>query len=447
MNIRRKGNSGFIETGNGSLVSFSIGKGWDTSTTSFAPAGRFQKKVHIHGYDIVPMGDNNQLPERVSELMDNFYAGEGILGKIRGLQYGRGPKMYVEEFVDNKILRRWIDPPADQKAWMNYVNIKQMSLKCLTDLTHMEGFFWKGYLSRGHRIGRPRFIKKIEHVPYQKCRLVYPPDGYDEPQAILVGDWPYPDPTKLAEYPIFDPNDPFKHDVFMGYENVYSFCKDFVSTPRFLGAFPWIDLAGTLAPLLRTYNAKASALSLHIESPQSYWDDMEEKLKKYCTTKGIEYTQKMLDEYKDKAFLDFTSGITGEKNAGSFLHTQTEWDDMANTFIGWKVTPIDKKIKEYIEAQIMMADKSNEAAATSFGLDPVLANLVFKGNLSSGSEKLYSYQVYNVSETAIPEMVMFNKVDRILNANFNTNNQIGFYHTPISAEQDVSPKERMKNEE
>lgn len=447
MNIRRKGNSGFIETGNGDLISFSIGSGWDSSAPSFISSARFQRKIHIHGYDIVPMGDNNRLPEKVAELMDNFYAGEGILGKIRGLQYGRGPKMYVEDFVDNKINRTWINPPADQKAWLDYINIKQMSLRCLTDLTHMEGFFWKGYLAKGHRIGRPRFIQKIEHVPFQKCRLVYPPEGFDEPQSILVGDWPNPDPTKLAQYPIFDPNDPFKHEVFMGYENIYSFCKDFISTPRYLGAFEWIGLAGTIAGLLRTYNSKASALSLHIESPQTYWDDLEDKLKKYCATKNIEYTLKMLEDYKDKAFMEFTAGITGEKNVGSFLHTQLDYDDVSNTFVGWKVTPIDKKIKEYIDSQIAIADKSNEAAATSFGLDPVLANLVFKGNLSSGSEKLYSYQVYNVSETAIPEMVMFDKVNCILNANFKTINQIGFYHTPISSQQEVAPKDRMKNEQ
>lgn len=446
MNIRRKGNSGFIETGDGRLIMISTsGKGWDGPT--FSPSTRYQKKIHIHGYDIVPMGDNNRLPDKVAELMDNFYAGEGILGKIRGLQYGRGPKVYTEDFVDNKIYRSWLKPPADQKAWLDYIDIDKMSLRYLTDLTHMEGYFWKGYLAKGNRIGRIPFIRKVEHVPYQKCRLVYPPDGYDEPQSILVGDWPYPDPTKMQEYPIFDPNDPFRHKVFMGYENVYSFCKEFISTPRFLGAFEWIELAGTIAGLLRTYNAKASALSLHIESPQTYWDDMEQKLKKYCATKGIEYTQKLLEDYKDRAFMEFTAGITGEKNVGSFMHTQTEYDEIAQTFVGWKVTPIDKKIKEYIDAQISIADKSNEAAATSFGLDPVLANLVFKGNLSSGSEKLYSYQVYNVSETAIPEMVMFKPINRIFSLNFKTDNQIGFYHTAISSEQNVSPDKRLKNEE
>ena len=174
---------------------------------------------------------------------------------------------------------------------------------------------------------------------------------------------------------------------------------------------------------------------------------MEQKLKKYCATKGIEYTQKLLEDYKDRAFMEFTAGITGEKNVGSFMHTQTEYDEIAQTFVGWKVTPIDKKIKEYIDAQISIADKSNEAAATSFGLDPVLANLVFKGNLSSGSEKLYSYQVCNVSETAIPEMVMFKPINRIFNLNFKTDNQIGFYHTTISSEQNVSPDKRLKNEE
>lgn len=447
MIVRRQGNFGIIDTGNRGLVTFSTnGKGWDTpSMSSFGTNARFQKSMHIHGYDIVPMGDNNCLPQRVAELLDNFYAGEGILGKIQGLQYGQGPKMYTETFEDNQLIRSWMNPPEDQQAWLDKINIEKFSQRCLTDLSHMQGFFWRGYLERGHRIGRPMFISRVEHIPYQKCRLVYPPEGHDDPPGILVGDWPYPDPTKLAYYPMFDPNDPFKHNVFMGYENVYSFCKDFISMPRFLGAFDWIELAGTIAGLLKAYNANASALSLHIESPEAYWDKKEDELKEYCKVKGIPYTKELLDQYKENAFIEFTAGLTGEKNAGNYLHTQTIYDDLANDFVGWKVATIDKKIKEYVDAEISIVDKANEAATSSFGLDPALANLVLDGKLSSGSEKLYSIKVYNASETAIPESVMFGTFNKIRKANFGGNERIGFYRIVVNAESNVSPNSRTKD--
>ena len=445
MIVRRSGNIGFVEASNGQLFGFSTeGKGWDTPPPSFTTGMLTQRKIMVNGYNIIPMGDNNALPNKVAQLLDNFYAGEGILGKIQGLQYGQGPKLYKEEVVDNKIVRSWINPTKQEKAFFDRSDIERTSLKCLTDLTHMQGFFWRGYLNVGARIGASPIISKIEHVPYQKCRLVSPPDGYDEPQSIVVGDWPYPDPKKMHEYPMFDPANPFKHKVFMGYENVYSFCKDFMSVPRFYGAFGWIDLAGSLAGLLRTYNKKASAISIWIESPQAYWDEKEEELKKVCQQKGITYTRQILNDYMDNAFMDYTAGITGEKNAGSYLHTRSVYDDLSNSYVGWTVKTIETHIKDYVDAQIAIADKSNEAATSSFGLDPALANLIIDGKLSSGSEKLYSLKVYNATETAIPEMIMFGTWNKILQINTGNDNKLGFYRNVVEAESNVSPNNRVK---
>lgn len=121
-------------------------------------------------------------------------------------------------------------------------------LRCLVDLVHMQGFWVKFIRNRGPRIGEDGRIVRLEHVPYRKCRFEYPDDRHDLPQNVYVGDWPFPDPDRLAKYPVFNPADPFRHPVSVGYFNIYSFCRDFISTPRFLGAFPWLELAGTIAP-------------------------------------------------------------------------------------------------------------------------------------------------------------------------------------------------------
>lgn len=36
MEIRRTGNTGFIDTGEGQLISFAMGKGWSPSSISFS---------------------------------------------------------------------------------------------------------------------------------------------------------------------------------------------------------------------------------------------------------------------------------------------------------------------------------------------------------------------------------------------------------------------------
>ena len=119
--------------------------------------------------------------------------------------------------------------------------------------------------------------------------------------------------------------------------------------------------------------------------------------------------------------------------------------DEANDFEGWKVTPIDKKVKDYIEAQIRISNKADAAATSGFGIDPVLANLILENKLSSGSEKLYSIKVYNASETAIPDMILCKPVQEYINANWpGTDIRIGLYRNVVSQEENVSPGNRMK---
>lgn len=447
MDIRRTGNFGIIDTGEGQFISFATGKGWTPSSINFSRPDSWQtKKIRVNGIDIVPMGANNDLPGDVQRLLDNFYGGEGIMGKIQGLQWGEGPRFY-EDAIDednNKFYRKWILDEKIQQDLERWDH-REFMLRSLVDLVHMQGFWVKFVRNRGPRIGAGGRLFGLEHIPYKKCRFEYPDDNHDVPQNVYVGDWPYPDPSKLAKYPIFNPSDPFKYPISVGYFNIYSFCKDFISTPRFLGAFPWLELAGTIAPLLAAYNANASALSLHIESPQSYWDEAKDRIKEICKRKGVAYTEKMLEEFKDEAMEKFAAGVTGLQNVGKYMHTTSYWNESANNFEGWKVTPIDKKIKDYIDSQISIANKSEAAATSGFGLDPVLSNLIMENKLSSGSEKLYSIKVYNASETAIPDMILCKPIMHYIRANFpGSKTQIGLYRSIVNAEENVSPGKRAK---
>ena len=229
MEIRRSGNFGIIDTGTDKgLISFSIGgrgKGWEPSSIQLNRRGAFfSRKISVNGTFIVPMGDNNDMPGEVMRLLDKFYAGEGIMGKIAGLQWGEGPRLY-EDAIDeenNRFYRRWkLDPEitADLESW-DYTTVLHRSL---VDLTHMQGFFIKFVRNRAPRVGNPGRLVRLEHIPYQKARLVYPPDGEDEPQEVLVGDFPYPDPAYTYRYPVFDPAHPFKYPVSVKYYNIYSF--------------------------------------------------------------------------------------------------------------------------------------------------------------------------------------------------------------------------------
>ena len=421
-------------------------RGWSPSTYMLRGAtGSFgYKYMNVNGVPIIPFGADNDMPGRVCHLLEKFYAGEGIMGKKAGLQWGEGPRLYRDAVSEesNVFYRAWTvddEITADLKA-TDYLT--QMH-RCLIDLCHLEGFWVKFTLTRGRRIGAGR-IAKVEHVPAGKVRVVWPGDN-KLPTEAMVADWPVADPATSHVYPLFDPREPLKHAVSLAYYNVYSYGHDHYSVPRFIGAFDWLELAGTLAPLLATYNENASAISKHIESPQSYWDRQEEIIKDLCQQRNIPYSPKMLEEFKDAAMERFAASMSGKENAGKFFHTSNFWNPEANNFEGWKITSIDNKVKEYIEAQVAICKKAEAAATSGFGLDPSLSNLILDTKLGSGSEKLYALKVYNATETAVADMVLCKPFQQYIDTNHpGTDIKIGLYRTVVEAEKNVNPENRVK---
>lgn len=283
--IRRIGNFGFVDNGAGELYTFSLNAkagGWSPSSYMLrgATASFGYKYINVNGTPVIPYGEDNNLPGKVRHLLENFYAGEGIMGKKAGLQWGEGPRLYRDAVDSSNIFYRAWTVDDEITADLKSTDYLTQLHRCLIDLVHLEGFWVKFTLTRGSRIGAGR-IATVEHVPAGKVRFVYPGENR-LPTRAMVADWPAPDPATSHVYPLFDPCNPLKHPVSMAYFNIYSYNHDHYSVPRFIGAFDWLELAGTLAPLLAAYNENAAAISKHIKSPQSYWDRAEERIKDVC---------------------------------------------------------------------------------------------------------------------------------------------------------------------
>ncbi len=54
----------------------------------------------------------------------------------------------------------------------------------------------------------------------------------------------------------------------------------------------------------------------------------------------------------------------------------------------------DQKVKDFIDAQINIANEALFQVTSGIGLHPALSNLSKDGNLPSGSEQLYSFKIY-----------------------------------------------------
>lgn len=446
--IRRIGNFGFVDNGAGEIYTFSLSdkiSGWTPSSYmlrgSLASFGC--KYMNVNGVPIIPFGDDNNMPGRVCRLLENFYAGEGIMGKKAGLQWGEGPRLYRDAVDSSNIFYRAWTVDDEITAGLKSTDYLTQMHRCLIDLVHLEGFWVKFTRSRGSRIGTGR-IAAIEHIPAGKVRFVYPGEN-KKPTHAMVADFPMANPQTSHVYPLFDPHDPLKYPVSIAYYNIYSYNHDYYSIPRFIGAFPWLELAATLAPLLATYNSNAAAISKHIKSPQSYWDRAEERIKDICRQKNIPYTDKMLDDFKDEAMEKFAASMSGKENAGKFFHTSDYWNPEANNFEGWEIVAIDNKIKDYIEAQVAICKKSEAAATSGFGLDPSLSNLILDTKLGSGSEKLYALKVYNATETSVPDMILCKPFQIFIDTNYHgTDIKIGLYRSVVEAEKNVNPENRIK---
>lgn len=454
--IRRIGNFGFVDNGAGELYTFNL-----NARGAVAPQGAWTPRsfnlrggraefgypyITVFGVNIIPYGPQNDMPEYVRDVLERFYAGEGIMGKKIGLQWGEGPRLY-RDAVDadsNLFYRSWTvdNDITGELLAADYLN--QMH-RCLVDLVHLEGFWVKFVCSRGRRLGSGRILR-VEHVPIGKVRLQYPGDDESAPTKAVVADWPFPHQKYMHVYPLMDPANPLKYPVSLGYYSLYSYNHDYYSVPRFVGAFDWLELAGTLAQLLSTYNANASAISKHIESPQSYWDTMEERLKQRAQQAGEPYDPKMLEQCKDEAMEQFAANMTGRRNAGKFIHTSQVFNPVANSFEGWKITAIDNKVKEYIDAQVAICKKAEAAATSGFGLDPSLSNLILDTKLGSGSEKLYSLKVYNATETALPDTTLCRPFQLMLDVNHpGSDLRIGLYRSVVEAEKNVNPENRLRS--
>ena len=157
----------------------------------------------------------------------------------------------------------------------------------------------------------------------------------------------------------------------------------------------------------------------------------------------------MLDDYERLLFKSIIDTLSGEGNAGKIWHTKDFLlsDGSTVSSLGWKIEPIEQNIKEFVETQINIANKSDSAVSSAVGLHKALAGISAQGSADSGSEQLYAYLMYKLTGVRIPEMVVTDPVNYALRANFKEKGlKLGFYHEEAQKQEDQTSKDRIKNQ-
>lgn len=397
------------------------------------------------GYRIVPFGPDNNLPALLRDVLDQNNLAEGLLSRKRGLLWGNGPELYQKTYEGGQPTRKWV---YDKQVhdWLKSWQYEEYLRRCLVDYFHAEVVPSKIYRTRGGRVpGLTNQIASLEHVSCNDARLQWPDDG----QGMVVADWENQKFDKLKYYNLFDRMNPLKYPVAGHLSNMYSFSRKYYGVPSYFGALNWIRRASAVPRILENLTNNSLAIKWHIISPAAYWDKHRERIERQCTEKGIKFTEKMLEDYKDEVFKKLGAVLAGEKNVGKYFTSESFYSEFGvgkESHEKWEIIAIDQKVKEYVDAQLAISAKADSATTSGMGLHPSLSNIMVDGKLASGSEQLYALKIFLATEVTIPESIVFDAMNLALAVNFPEKGlQMGFYHSIVMTEDQVSPQNRVKN--
>lgn len=416
------------------------------SVLPFYSTTRQLNPTRLGEFEIVANGQENNYPEEIREILDENNLTPEVLNKQTQLLWGQGPALYRIKFENGRRTKYWVED-AEIQAWLDSWDYEDYLLKASTDFRTMNGHFTKFYRNLGARIsGNKAFVAKLEHVSNMFSRLEWP-DANNQINGIIVGDFRQPWKLGLRRYPVFNPDKPLAYPVSMRYSNLYSFALDLeYSRSPFHGTINWIKLGSSIPKLLTNFNDNSMAIKYHIEVPALYYQQMREKLEAKCVEEATPFTEKMFETLKNETFEKVAEALAGNEKVGKFLTTESVFDEVGNQYVGWKVTPMDQKVKDFIDAQINISNQSLFMTTSGLGLHPALSNLSKDGNLPSGSEQLYAFKLYLATGIDIPEGIVTKDINLAIRANFpGTDLRLGFYHDIVMTEEKTNPENRLKN--
>lgn len=155
----------------------------------------------------------------------------------------------------------------------------------------------------------------------------------------------------------------------------------------------------------------------------------------------------MMQDLEDKIFDGLSDVLSGVENVGKFWHNKTVQSFVGGKAVeeGWKINPIKQEVKEYVDAQIAVANKSDFAVQAGLRLHAALAFVGADGKSDSGSEQLYAYLIHQLTALPIPELFVCKVLNDLLKLKFNTNLRVGFYQVQAQKQEDTSESKRVKN--
>jgi len=398
------------------------------------------------GLELLPYGIFNDIPNL---LRDTIYRNPnipGVMEKKQQLMWGQGPYLYKTVLNGGKPQREGVYD-AEVNSWLDDFDYKTYLEKTITDFNFMQGSFSKVINAKSSRIGKP-FIHSVEHINPLWARLGRKGNSPEATHSIVSDAWSGFQPNGYRDYPLFDSKKVTENPISVNYSKLYSFATDHYAIPTILGALEWINRSTAVPLILKALSKRSMSAVFHVTSPAKFWDDKRKELQDECLAKNEIYEEKMLDDYEMLLFKSIIKALSGDEQAGKIWHTKNIWAPDGTNLIelGWKITPVDQNIKDFVETQIKIADKADSAVSTAVGIHKSLGGITDAGKADSGSEQLYAYTMFKLIGVRLPEMVVTRTINQAIKINFPKKDlQLGFFHEEAQRQEDQSSKDRIKN--
>ena len=402
----------------------------------------------ICGQRVVPYGYDNMLPSRLRDVLDANNLAPGILERQMGLLFGQGVYLSRLNFADGKIVHEWVEDREIQ-AWLDSWDYVSYIKGCMTDYLHLKGFFDAKYLARGRRIGQAPRIARLEHIPAKNARLEWTESrNVADVKHIIVGDFERGCTANgVRVYPVYDRNNPGRYAASASYNHTYSFARDFYSVPSYWGALRWIVRGSEIPTIFKYVTDNGINLAYHIQAPAEYWREREEQLRDLHRDWSDAQVNEEISKLTRQMLDSLTDVLSGKENAGKFLYTVDMPADTGGGRATWNIAAIDQKIKDFVESQLKISEASTSAITSGMGLHPSLSNVMVNGKLASGSELLYAFKLFLLSDTEIASNAILEPINQAIAFNYPGKGlKLAFYHRTFEAEDALTSSARLKNQ-
>ncbi|WP_044403406.1 hypothetical protein [Lacinutrix sp. Hel_I_90] len=403
-----------------------------------------ENTLDIGEFKVIPFGKANDIPNQIQDaVLPNSFAQRSLKRKVE-LLIEQGPYLYELKQDGTKYLR---EPVEDQKLqdWLENINHEELLHANSIDYYFQESTFNKIFRSKQGRLNTSS-PAAIEHVSAFSCRLAYKKnDKRKKPTHVIVGDWVKQDKKEMVVYPLYDPKEPGKYPVSIFYKKFATYGMLDYPLPDIYGSLEWIKNTTNTPRIFNAFIENSLNIKWHIQSPSKYWDEKRDILKQNCQAENKIYKEQMLEDLKTEILDSLSSLLSGVDNVGKFWHNEYVITLIgANAVeLGWKITPIEQKTKEWVESQIKMYDTAKFAMQAGVGLHASLLMVGADGKSDSGSEQLNAYIIHQKTATSIPEYYVCNPINHLLKVIFKTNVKVGFYRTTPERQQDITNGQRL----